>query len=590
MTVRSAADQSRRAARRAAVRRGVSTVVVLGLTAALAAFGTDLAAQDGAEAAPGTVVALGARSTTLVCPGPVALSDPGSTDDEGFSSTPVETRTSLRTTVVGEGVDAALFPFTGTDEESGAPVQSVAGALPSGQGSVDDLDDALVLRTSTGSDAGGDQAGVGVGASVASATAAGDLQGVAASGCQSPGISQWLVGGSTELGTSARLVLQNPSRTPATVTIRVWGAGGELDLAGPATYLVPPSSQVSTLLEGLAAEQRRVSVHVSSTGALVTAYLQHNILDGLTPRGVDFVVPSDEPATAQTLVGLEVEASEITDTGVAALRILAPGDTAGTATIRVLGADGQHVLRGAETVDLAAGAVTDVSLAGLPAGRYSVVVQADVPVVAGAQTTRTGVADPEQRLVGTPQDRAWVPARHVTTAAARVVSVPARTAGVVVLTALPTDLDGGSTFAADVPIVYAADELPADAAAVTDPAVTDPAVTDPAAAGWVPEERGELRVLGADGAVLATVPVELAPGQTVAMDLSTLTDGAEVAAVVVVPDDAAGADVPYTLDWSVLLSVPGIPGATAVLVPVLPDGAGSEVLVRRSAAVGLRTD
>ena len=580
MTVRSAADQSKRAARRAAVRRGVSTAVVLGLTAALVAFGTDLAAQEDAAAAPGTVVALGARSTTLVCPGPVALSDPGSTDDEGFSSTPVETRTSVRTSVVGEGVDAALFPFTGADGGAGTPVQSVAGALPSGQGSIDDLDDALVLRTSAEAGGAGEQAGVVVGASAASATAAGDLQGVAASGCQAPGISQWLVGGSTELGTSARLVLQNPSRTPATVTIRVWGAGGELDLAGPATYLVPPSSQVSTLLEGLAAEQRRVAVHVSSTGALVTAYLQHNVLDGLTPRGVDFVVPSDEPATAQTLVGLEVEASEITDTGVAAVRILAPGETAGTATIRVLGADGQHVLRGAETVDLAAGAVTDVSLAGLPAGRYSVVVQADVPVVAGAQTTRTGVADPEQRLVGTPQDRAWVPSRHVTTAAPRVVAVPARTAGVVVITALPADLDGASTFAADVPIVYSAgEELPADAAAVT----------DPAAAGWVPEERGELRVLGTDGAVLAAVPVELALGQTVAVDLETLADGAEVAAVVVVPADATAADVPWTLDWSVLLSAPGISGATAVLVPSVPDGAGSEVLVRRSAAVGLRT-
>ena len=580
MTVRSAADQSKRAARRAAVRRGVSTAVVLGLTAALVAFGTDLAAQEDAAAAPGTVVALGARSTTLVCPGPVALSDPGSTDDEGFSSTPVETRTSVRTSVVGEGVDAALFPFTGADGGAGTPVQSVAGALPSGQGSIDDLDDALVLRTSAEAGGAGEQAGVVVGASAASATAAGDLQGVAASGCQAPGISQWLVGGSTELGTSARLVLQNPSRTPATVTIRVWGAGGELDLAGPATYLVPPSSQVSTLLEGLAAEQRRVAVHVSSTGALVTAYLQHNVLDGLTPRGVDFVVPSDEPATAQTLVGLEVEASEITDTGVAAVRILAPGETAGTATIRVLGADGQHVLRGAETVDLAAGAVTDVSLAGLPAGRYSVVVQADVPVVAGAQTTRTGVADPEQRLVGTPQDRAWVPSRHVTTAAPRVVAVPARTAGVVVITALPADLDGASTFAADVPIVYSAgEELPADAAAVT----------DPAAAGWVPEERGELRVLGTDGAVLAAVPVELALGQTVAVDLETLADGAEVAAVVVVPADATAADVPWTLDWSVLLSAPGISGATAVLVPLVPDGAGTEVLVRRSAAVGLRT-
>lgn len=586
MTVRAAgetrsATRSSRSSRRATVRRVTATVLVLGVTAAVAVLGTDLAAQDEAAAAPGTTVALGARSTTLVCPGPVALSDPGSTNDEGFSSTPVETRTSLRTTVVGEGVSAALVPFTGTDDDSAAPVQSVDGATPSAQGSIDELDDALVLRSSAASGTSGDGADL-VTASVASATAAGDLQGVAAAGCQSPGISQWLVGGSTELGTSTRLVLQNPSRTPATVTITVWGAGGELDLAGPATYLVPPSSQVSTLIEGLAAEQRRIAVHVSSTGALVTAYLQHNVLDGLTPRGVDFVVPGDEPATAQTLVGLAVEASDISDAGVASLRLLAPGESGGTASIRVLGADGQHVLRGAETVDLAAGEVTDVSLSGLPAGRYSVVVQSDVPVVAGAQTTRTGTADPDQPLVGTPQDRAWVPARHLGSQEARVVALPARTGGVAVLTALPAGLDGADAFASDVPIVYTADEdLPDDA---------EGEVTDPVAAEWVPERRGELRLYGTDGELLATEPVELAVGQTVAVNLSSVADGEVVAAVAVVPDATAGSEPPLVLDWSVGVTAAGVSGSSAVILPARPDSTGSEVLVRRSPAVGLPTD
>jgi hypothetical protein len=562
------------------VRRVTATVLVLGVTAAVAVLGTDLAAQDEAAAAPGTTVALGARSTTLVCPGPVALSDPGSTNDEGFSSTPVETRTSLRTTVVGDGVSAALVPFTGSDDDSATPVQSLDGATPSAQGSIDDLDDALVLRSSSGAAATDGTGSDLVTASVASATAAGDLQGVAAAGCQSPGISQWLVGGSTELGTSTRLVLQNPSRTPATVTITVWGAGGELDLAGPATYLVPPSSQVSTLLEGLAAEQRRIAVHVSSTGALVTAYLQHNVLDGLTPRGVDFVVPGDEPATAQTLVGLAVEASDVADAGVASLRLLVPGDTAGTASIRVLGADGQHVLRGAETVDLVAGEVTDVSLSGLPAGRYSVVVQSDVPVVAGAQTTRTGAADPDQPLVGTPQDRAWVPARHVGSQEARIVALPARTGGVAVVTALPAGLDGTDPFASDVPIVYTAEEdLPEDSE-----------VTDPVAADWLPERRGELRLYGVDGRLLATEPVELAVGQNVAVNLSTVADGEVVAAVAVVPDPAAAGEPVLTLDWSVAVTAAGVSGSSAVIVPARPDSTGSEVLVRRSPAVGLPTD
>src|SRR5690606_21698813 len=76
-----------------------------------------------------------------------------------------------------------------------------------------------------------------------SRTTQGDLRGLAAAPCQTPTTEQWLLGGSTELGSSARLVLQNPNRTAATVEVEVWGPAGRLELAGPATFSVPAGGQ-----------------------------------------------------------------------------------------------------------------------------------------------------------------------------------------------------------------------------------------------------------------------------------------------------------------------------------------------------------
>jgi hypothetical protein len=51
----------------------------------------------------------------------------------------------------------------------------------------------------------------------------GDLSGLAAATCVKPEADLWLVGGSTRLGDSARLVLVNPSRVTTEVTATIYG-------------------------------------------------------------------------------------------------------------------------------------------------------------------------------------------------------------------------------------------------------------------------------------------------------------------------------------------------------------------------------
>src|SRR5690606_33050901 len=131
----------------------------------------------------------------------------------------------------------------------------------------------------------------------------------------------------------------NPGRTPAVVTLRAWGAGGEIDEVGAGSMLVPPGGERALLVEGLAAEQPRLVLHVQASGGLVTAWLQESVLHGLVPGGVDQVGPGDGPDTVQAVPGLVLRDVDLEETEPAVLRLLAP-EEGGTVTVLLLGPDG----------------------------------------------------------------------------------------------------------------------------------------------------------------------------------------------------------------------------------------------------------
>src|SRR5690606_34315722 len=144
------------------------------------------------------------------------------------------------------------------------------------------------------------------------------------------------------------------------------GPAGRVDLAGPAVLPVPAGGTTTTLLEGVAAGQRRVAVHVRASGALVTSYLQVSALDGVRPLGVDLVGAGAEPSTRQVLAGVVTPATAVGTDG-PVVRLLAP-ERAATARLAICGPSGRVLLPGADDPVLEAGAVTAVSLEGLPAG------------------------------------------------------------------------------------------------------------------------------------------------------------------------------------------------------------------------------
>ncbi|MGY2743255.1 DUF5719 family protein [Arthrobacter sp. UYCu723] len=254
----------------------------------------------------------------------------------------------------------------------------------------------------------------------------GDLRGSAAAACQQPANDLWLVGANTALGRTAVLNLSNASTTPATVSLDLYGAKGLIHAPGSRGLLVAPGSTRSVILAGLAPGQERLGVRVRSAGGPVAAVIQQSVLRGLTPGGVDFIVPGTAPAARQVISGVEVQdpaalAALTAKSGSAeagpSLQIAVPGSSDAVVAVKLYGRDGQKALPGGGVVEAKAGAVTEVSLAGLPQDYYTVEASSDVSFTAAARVTK-GLASEDA------SDVAWSPA-SARLGSQHVVPVPA---------------------------------------------------------------------------------------------------------------------------------------------------------------------
>ncbi|GAA1991163.1 DUF5719 family protein [Isoptericola halotolerans] len=509
---------------------GLAVVGVLGVTAAVGDqwVGRWTGASQAALDAGTREMPVEPAELPSVCPGPVALPAGADVGDQQFSAAPVQTSTTLAAAVDGATRAPGLTGLDGSD----------AGALtegPEADVSVGPTDDVRVLRVQPS--AADPLRGS---AAVASVTTAGDLRGLAAASCTTPSTSHWLVGGSSRVGSSALLAVQNPSSRPASVALEVFGPSGPVAVGGQAAFTVAPGEEVVTRLDSLAPEQRRLGVHVQARGARVTASLQSQEIDGLVAAGTDLVEPGGVPASSFAVTGVVSRGEPADDEHAAALWLLAPQE-AGTAHVSVYGPEGRVTLRGAEEVPLAAGAVTGVPLGGLEAGTYAVVVDADVPVTGAARFAVPGELPDDDVVDGTPYDVAW--------SAARAVAAPQEPASGQV--ALPRGADGATVVLAGVPAVRDPDVAPDGEVVAT------------------------VRGLDAEGAVAGEREVRVPVGGSVEVPAEDV--GASTAVVV---DAAAG---PGSLAWSVRLTTadaaetPGALVATLDPTPTLVAPGGVEV-------------
>lgn len=537
--------------RRGRAGRAATGVLVLALAGGTVALGGLLPEAD-RSAVAADEVEVPAGTSTLVCPGPLALPEETSTDSQ-FERVPVAPEEA--TTVVdvsGGGVTATVL---------GQDSITVTG----GAGRIGSPTAPVVLSAEA---VDGEPARV-VGAT-ASQVADGDLRGLSTGSCTRPAADVWLVGGSTTLDAAADLVLVNPGATAADVSIQVWGPNGPVDLASGADLLLAPGASRTVVLPSLAVEERRVAVHVQASGGQVAAYLQDSLLDGFTPRGTDLVSAGAPPATDVLVPGVVLPKTEVDSEDAAALRLVVPGTEDATVSVSLYGADGRTALSGAQDLALTAGQVTDISLGGLPTGAYTVRVTADQPVAAAVMVARAGTPgelDQVSRL-----ERAWAPSVEP---GSGLVAVPAGTRGTLT-----------------VGVVDAPDEL------LDQPKAT-PTVEPTAGQRPTPEAEDTtdlratlpvtVRLYGTDG-LLAEVAVDVPAGSTADLpmaDLVALVPHGSVAAEDVRALEVV-ADPGAQVSWGLQVAISRQSGPLLSVLAPLTDARGAAgVPVRSGSTVGI---
>ncbi len=506
--------------------RALRTVGALVAVAAVGATALAGARAEPAERPAGGVdaVEVPAPPVSAVCPGPPIM--PEGTGQGAFDPAPVDPVSAV--SVVALAGDGARVTGTLLSLDGGRLAdlsQTAAATVPAVTGAT------LALADGAG-------APVRLAAVASGLVTAGDLRGLLAATCPTPAADAWLVGGSTAVGSTADLVLVNPGTTTAEVTLAAWGANGPVEIP-EATQLVGPHAQNVVHLGGAAPEQRSLVVRVATTGGQVAAWLQDGAVRGFTAAGAELVVPAAAPAARVVVPGVLVGDSTADSPDAPLLRLLAPGPDGARAHATLLGADGPVELPGATAVDLPAGQVTDLPLGGLPAGAYTVVVDAAGPVVASVAFSRVGSAgdlDPTPRV-----ERAWAAAAPP---GAGLAAPVAGTRTTLVVGAVP---DG-------------------EAATATGTAT------------------GTLRLLGADGAVLAEHRVSVDAGSTGSWALADLVpDPSRVTGVLVLPDDGSTA-----LSWALVAEVPEADGVLAsVLLPAAAPVGATTVAVAEDPTLGL---
>ncbi|MEA5456198.1 DUF5719 family protein [Sinomonas sp. JGH33] len=390
------------------------------------AAGTGLAVAGGTvpqspALAPGTppAVDVPVGQTIGVCPGPAELlrGTPVQGDPQ-FSPASKSASSQLTAAVIGEpsgampsstiaGIDGSVQQKVSDGKDaSAAPPAAPPAAVASRASTAPSLLAASALEGRPSSAA----------ALLRYSADDGDLRGIAAASCAAPANDLWLGGASTLVGRTSVLYLSNPTTTPSTVNLDFFGDQplGQPP-AGSRGIQIPPGSTKSFVLGGFVPGQRNVSVHVRSSGGPVAAVIQQSALRGLTPGGVDFLTPVGGPSNRQVTTGIELQdpaaARDLAshrgfDDATAALQVTVPGANDAVVQVRVFGPDGPVTLPSGAVFTAKAGTVTEIPLAGVPAGKYSVAASSDVSFTASVRMVKgTSDKDPLDFAVSGAQAR-----------------------------------------------------------------------------------------------------------------------------------------------------------------------------------------
>jgi hypothetical protein len=226
-----------------------------------------------------------------------------------------------------------------------------------------------------------------------------DVAGLAAVACTEASSDSWLVGGATDVGRTTLLLLSNPTAVTATVGLEIFGDNGAINAPGADGILVEPGEQRVVSLAAYAPDLISPVVHVTSSGGLVQASLQHSIMRSLIPGGAEIITPSAAPNTTQIMTGVALTGLAAQDSGEKGLitsdleptiRIAVPGDEAADVVLTVIG-EGTESVEIRTTIE--AQHTLQLPFTGITDGIYTVVVTGTQPIVAGVRSVQAAATE-----------------------------------------------------------------------------------------------------------------------------------------------------------------------------------------------------
>jgi len=252
------------------------------------------------------------------------------------------------------------------------------------------------------------------------------MTGLVGAPCIRPQAEFWLVGGATDTGREALLVLSNPSRVDATVDLQIFTENGSSHSSGLTGISVPAGKTSLLPLSSFVLNAQSIAVHVQSHGGSITALIQQKTVRGIYPNGADYIYPSTEVSSESYFPGilvrgaidsykLRTSADKYSDVQ-QLLRVYVPGNIDAEISLQVLGTTADtfgNVITGTA----AAGKVTDFDVTGLKDGDYFGILNSSVKVYSAMRIVRSKVG------AGAYTDFTWLEAAQ-SFDSARYVAVP----------------------------------------------------------------------------------------------------------------------------------------------------------------------
>ncbi len=207
--------------------------------------------------------------------------------------------------------------------------------------------------------------------------------------CAAAGSDFWFVGSGSVVGQRGRVYLSNPESAPAVVDLELFGPDGPIDAPAGRGIAVAAGAQEVVLLDALAPGTTVFAVHVHARAGRIAAAVRDQQIDGLTPRGADWLPPAAPPARRQVVAGV------VGGAGQRLLQVVAPGESDAIVKLQLLTDAGSFAPAGLDVLEVPAGSVAVVDLAPYAATEpVAVELDADVPVTAGLMA-RTEGATPD---------------------------------------------------------------------------------------------------------------------------------------------------------------------------------------------------